>query len=323
MPICQSSASFGVTFAPQIDSTLSMTNQNDDQPVLCIGSALWDIIASASAPMVDGADIAGLIRRRMGGVALNVAVALVRSGQKATLLTAIGTDPEGDSLITALEHEGVDCSHVTRCDDPTDSYLAVEHPNGDIFAAIADCASLEKAGDTILAPLLNGQLACDNQPWLGSIVVDGNIPISVMENLARQKSVSQADLSFVPASPGKARRMRSALKAAQATLFVNLAEAEILCESKFANSNIAASALLALGAGRAIVTDGPNSATICTRQTSVTLTPPLVKSHSTTGAGDVFLAAIITAEQNPDNSALDALQSAIDAAATHISRKPV
>ncbi|MCF6304506.1 MAG: PfkB family carbohydrate kinase [Rhodobacteraceae bacterium] len=294
-----------------------------DRPILCIGSALWDIIASASAGMVDGADIAGIIRRRMGGVALNVAVALVRSGQPAALLTAIGNDPEGDALIKALEAEGVDCAFVTRCDDPTDSYLAVEHPDGNIFAAIADCASLEKAGESILAPLNDGRLASAQNPWQGSIVVDGNIPVSVMEKLAASDAVVGADLSFVPASPGKARRMRSALKAAQATLFVNLGEAEILCDSKFSDSNIAASALLALGAGRAIVTDGPNSATICTRQTSISLTPPPVKSHSTTGAGDVFLAAVLTAEQDPKNSIHDALQAAIDAAAMHISRKPV
>ena len=294
-----------------------------EKPVLCVGSALWDIIASASADMIDGADIAGIVRRRMGGVALNVAVALVRSGQPAALLTAIGKDAEGDALIKALQAEGVDCSYVTRCDDPTDSYLAVEHPNGDIFAAIADCASLEKAGDSILTPLMDGRLADAKTPWQGAIVVDGNIPVSVMETLAHSDAVAGADLSFVPASPGKARRMRAALKASKATLFVNLGEAEILCDSTFANSNIAASALLALGAGRAIVTDGPNSATICTRQTSVSLTPPPVKSHSTTGAGDVFLAAVLTAEQDPKNSILDALQAAIDAAAAHISRKPV
>ena len=302
---------------------MDIIENKSDLPVLCVGSALWDIIASASATMVDGTDIAGLIRRRMGGVALNVAVALVQSGQKAALLTAIGKDAEGDALINALEAEGVDCSYVTRCDDPPDSYLAVEHPNGDIFAAIADCASLEKAGESILAPLFDGRLATGDTPWLGSIVVDGNIPVAVMETLAKSPALKGADMSFVPASPGKARRMRSALKASQATLFVNLGEAEILCESKFADSNIAASALLALGAGRAIVTDGPNSATICTRQTSVTLTPPKVDSHSTTGAGDVFLAAVITAEQNPEYSILDALQSAIDASAAHISRKPV
>ena len=292
-------------------------------PVLCIGSALWDIIASASAPMVDGTDIAGLIRRRMGGVALNVAVALARSGQKSALLTAIGNDAEGDALIEALEADGVDCTYVTRCDDPTDSYLAVEHPNGDIFAAIADCASLEKASDSILKPLFDGSLASDFAPWVGSIVVDGNIPVSVMEILAGAPAVSKADLSFVPASPGKARRMRAALQASEATLFANLGEAEILCESTFADSNIAASALLALGAGRAIVTDGPNSATICTRQNSVSKIPPTVKSHSTTGAGDVFLAAVITAEQDPNRSTKETLQLAIDAAAQHISRKPV
>ncbi|MBL4805762.1 MAG: bifunctional hydroxymethylpyrimidine kinase/phosphomethylpyrimidine kinase [Rhodobacteraceae bacterium] len=292
-------------------------------PIICIGSALWDVIASASVEMQPGNDIPGLIRRRMGGVALNVAVALARSGEKTLLLTAIGCDAEGDSLIKSLMAEGIDCSYITRCDDPTDTYLAVEQPNGNIFAAIADCASLEKAGENILTPLIDGRLASDATPWVGAIVVDGNIPVPVMETLAHMPSIKDANLSFVPASPGKARRMRAALKAAHATLFVNLAEAEIMCDSQFADSNIAASALLALGAARAIVTDGPNSATICTRETSVTLVPPKVNAHSTTGAGDVFLAAVIAAEQTPETTLHSALQAAIDAAAAHISRKPV
>jgi len=57
-------------------------------PVLCIGSALWDTIASASCDMQPGHDVAGIIRRRPGGVALNIALALVEHGQPAALLTS-------------------------------------------------------------------------------------------------------------------------------------------------------------------------------------------------------------------------------------------
>ncbi len=289
-------------------------------PVLCIGSALWDIIASASAPMQQGGDIAGQIRRQLGGVALNVAVAMVRQGQPAALLTAIGNGPEGDALIEALELEGVDCRFIYRSNDPTDSYLAIENPNGDVFGAIADCASLELAGDRIFAPLLDGRLGTPSAPWPYRVVVDGNLPADLMQSLSARVEFSECQLNIVPASPGKANRLRAALEGGEVTLYVNLGEAEILCEATLPDAEIAAHALRKLGAARAIVTDGPRMACFSDNDTVVTLTPPPTPAHSTTGAGDVFMAAHIAAgghTTTPESR----LQAAIDAAARHITRK--
>lgn len=289
-------------------------------PVLCIGSALWDIIASASAPMEHGGDIAGEIRRQLGGVALNVAVALVRQGQPAALLSAIGNGPEGDALIEALESEGVDCRFIYRSDDPTDSYLAIENPNGDVFGAIADCASLERAGDKIFTPLLDGRLGWASDPWPGRVVVDGNLPSALMESLATRIEFSDCQLSIVPASPGKAGRLRTALSGGNITLYVNLGEAEILAEARLEDSKAAAIALLALGAERAIVTNGAQTACFSDGATTVALTPPETDAHSTTGAGDVFMAAHIAAG-GKGATPTSRLQAAIDASARHITRK--
>lgn len=297
------------------------------KPVLCIGSALWDIIASATAPMQDGTDIGGSINQQLGGVALNVAVALVQQGQPAALLTAIGNDPEGDSLIAELATIGVDCSYITRSDDPTDAYLAIEHPNGDVFGAIADCASLEKAGRGIFRPLHDGRLGKAGAPWDGAIVVDGNLPETVMESMIGDPAFSKAHMSYVPASPGKAHRLRNALRHSDATLYVNLGEAEILCKREFSDSRQAALGLLELGATRVTVTDGPRMAAFANDRFCITATPETVKAISTTGAGDVFMAAHIAAEQRgghwghmPESEALEILQAANDAATRHITR---
>jgi len=289
-------------------------------PVICIGSALWDIIASASAPMVQGADIAGQIRRQLGGVALNVALALARQGQQAILLSAIGNGPEGDALIEALEGEGVDCRFIYRSHDPTDSYLAIENPNGDVFGAIADCASLERAGDQIFTPLLDGRLGTASAPWPYRVVVDGNLPTALMQTLSTRAEFSDCQLNIVPASPGKANRLRAALAGGEVTLYVNLGEAEILCETTLPDAEIAAHALRKLGAARAIVTDGPRMACASDDETTVTLTPPPTPAHSTTGAGDVFMAAHIAAGGEAATPHTR-LQAAIDAAARHITRK--
>lgn len=290
-------------------------------PVLCVGSALWDIIASSSRALKPGDDVAGLIRRRPGGVALNIALALVKQGQPAALLTTIGNDAEGNALIAEVEAAGVDCQYVTRTDDPTDSYLAIETTSGVVFAAIADCASLERAGDSILAPVRNGTLADKNTPWTGSVIIDGNLPVSVLESIADHHDFDAAHLSFVPASPGKAERMRAALKSQGGTLFVNKTEAEILCEREMPDAIIAAETLHQLGASRAIVTDGPLCAALCDKDGVISATPPAVDARTTTGAGDVFLANFIATEIAGQHSPREIMEHAGEAAAKHIMKE--
>ena len=287
-------------------------------PVLCIGSALWDIIASASCEMQPGNDVAGIIRRRPGGVALNIALALVERGQPAALLTTIGNDAQGDELVAKLEAAGVDCQYVTRIDDPTDNYLAIEATSGVVFGAIADCASLEKAGDLILAPVRDGRLGSAANPWRGSVVIDGNLPVSTLDSIAENHDFDTAHLSFVPASPGKADRMRAALKAQSATLLVNKGEAEILCKHALSSSSEASLALCKLGAHRAIVTDGPNESALCDENGVIAVTPPQVEAKTTTGAGDVFLATFVGAEIASTLGLREIMETAVKAAADHV-----
>lgn len=287
-------------------------------PVLCVGSALWDIIASASCEMEPGNDVPGIIRRRPGGVALNIALALVEHGQPAALLTTIGNDAQGDELIAKLEAAGVDCQYVTRIDDPTDNYLAIETTSGVVFGAIADCASLEKAGDLVLAPVRDGRLGSASSPWTGSVVIDGNLPVSTLESITENNDFNKAHLSFVPASPGKADRMRAALKAQAGTLFVNKGEAEILCKATLKDSSEASEKLCQLGAHRAVVTDGPNESAVCDENGVISVIPPKVEAKTTTGAGDVFLATFVGAEIGSTMGLREIMETAVKAAADHV-----
>ena len=167
-------------------------------PYLVAGSALWDIIATSSRDMKPGYDVPGRIARRMGGVALNVALAIGRLGRPVGLLTAVGRDAEGDALLAEAATHGVDCNHVTRSGDPTDAYLAVENPDGEVFAAIADCASLERAGEVIFAPL-------DGAGYAGTLIVDGNLPQGLLDRLPGSPALAKATCAYVPASPRQGR----------------------------------------------------------------------------------------------------------------------
>lgn len=292
-----------------------MTQQPD---ILCIGSVLWDVIGRAPNPMRVGSDVPGRITRLPGGVAMNIAMTLRRFGMVPALLTNLGRDTEGDDLIAAAQAMGLVCDHIYRSDDlPTDVYMAIEGANG-LIAAIADAHSLEAAGDKILRPLANGALGTVAAPWAGPVALDGNLTVDLLRDIATSPLFRNADLRVAPASPGKAERLLALLGHPSATLYVNLEEAGLLCQTTFASSADAAAGLIARGARRVLVTDGGNSASEATGSDIITQTPPAVMVTRVTCANDTFMAAHIASEAQ--GMARDAaLDRACQAAATYVS----
>jgi len=283
--------------------------------VICIGSVLWDVIGRAPSKMRVGSDVPGRITRIPGGVAMNVAMMLRGFDLTPALLTAIGTDPEGDALIVEAEERGLICDYVYRSEDlPTDSYMAIEASNG-VIAAIADAHSLEAAGEKILQPVKDGALPADLP-----IVLDGNLTSDLLASIANDPFFSGADLRVAPASPGKATRLRCFVGHATACLYVNLEEANLIAQTDYDRSGDAAKALVDMGAHRVVVTDGSRSATVCTRDGHVTQAPPAVAVARLTGAGDTFIAAHVAAELAGKDSET-ALESALFAASTFVSGK--
>ncbi|WP_171099398.1 MULTISPECIES: PfkB family carbohydrate kinase [unclassified Ruegeria] len=291
---------------------------NTHSDILCIGSVLWDVIGRSASAMRQGSDVPGRITRLPGGVAMNIAMTLVRFGMTPTLLTAIGRDPEGDELINACTRLGMVTDHIYRSPDlATDRYMAVEGANG-LIAAIADAHSLEAAGAKILHPLAHGPLGSETAPYTGPIALDGNLTVDLLEEIAQSPNFARADLRVAPASPGKAERLLPFLKHARATLYVNLEEAGLLCQREFTDSESAAKGLLDRGALRVLVTDGGNSATVGSADSILTQTPPSVLVTRVTGAGDTFMAAHIASESTGASND-EALSRALRAAATYVS----
>ena len=282
--------------------------------IICIGSFLWDIIGRANNHMRVGSDVPGRITRLPGGVALNIAMTLKQFGMYPTALSAIGQDAEGEELLGEIRRMGIHCDHVYRSDDlPTDVYMAIEGANG-LIAAVADAHSLEAAGDKILRPLRDGDLTISNRP----IALDGNLTVELLQSIADDPLFADADIRVAPASPGKAQRLLTFMGHSSATIYVNLEEAGLLCNTEFEDSATAAQALLDRGAHRALVTDGGNSVSDGQSGSVITQTPPAVLVTRVTGAGDTFMAAHIASEV----SGLDrdaALTRALRAAATYVS----
>lgn len=286
--------------------------------ILCIGSVLWDIIGRSSSHMKLGADVPGRITRLPGGVAMNIAMTLRRFGLTPAILTAIGTDAEGQELLAACQRMGIVADHAYVSQDlPTDRYMAIEGGSG-LVAALADAHSLEAAGEKILRPLTDGALGTDDAPYPGLIALDGNLTEALLADIAKSPAFARADLRIAPASPGKAERLLPLLRHPGATLYVNLEEAGLLCHHRFETSAEAATELRRRGAHRVLVTDGGRPAAEANADGLLSAQPPEVLVTRVTGAGDTFMAAHIAAEAG--GSTRDAaLQDALQAAADYVS----
>ena len=288
--------------------------------ILCIGSVLWDVIGRSTRALQAGSDVPGRITRLPGGVAMNIAMTLRRFDLHPSLLSVVGQDPEGIELIKAAEVLDLDTQYLYRSQDlPTDQYMAIEGSNG-MIAAIADAHSLEAAGDKILLPLADGRIGTAEKPFVGLIALDGNLTATLLAQIATSPLFGTSDLRIAPASPDKAERLLPLLGHKGATLYVNVEEAGLLCQTEFENSQTAAQSLVTRGANRALVTDGPETAALADAQGCVTATPPAVLASRVTGAGDTFMAAHIAAELRGQHG-VAALQSASNAAAAYVSGK--
>ncbi|MCC5975969.1 MAG: kinase [Rubellimicrobium sp.] len=289
--------------------------------ILCIGSALWDVIGQSPSALGPGADGPGRIHRQPGGVALNLALALRRFGLRPAVLTALGRDRDGDELLAEAERAGLVMDHVhRRADLTTDRYMAIE-AEGRLIAAIADAHSLEAAGAAILGPLTDGRLGTPEAPWSGLVALDGNLTTKLLSTIARSPLFARADLRIAPASPGKADRLAPCLGHPGATLYLNLYEARTLCRTDVADAPPAAAAPLARGVRRVLVTDGPRAAAEATPDGVLTQMPPQVRAVRATGAGDTFTAAHIAAEWQGATRP-EALVHALSAAAAFVSDAP-
>ena len=113
--------------------------------VLAIGAANMDIAGSGTDVLAAGDSTPGTVRCAAGGVARNVAENLARLGHGVYLLSAVGDDLHGRSLLESTGNAGVDVSGCWVLDgETTSTYLSLHGPDGDMVAAVNDMAILER-----------------------------------------------------------------------------------------------------------------------------------------------------------------------------------
>ena len=139
--------------------------------VAVIGGANIDIHGKSYQALRSKDSNPGSLHSSAGGVARNVAANLARLGVDCRLVSAVGSDHNGQMLLRLSQEAGVDVQYVQEITSaPTSTYLSVLDESGDMHVAIADMTVIDH---------LNAERLQSMQPMLQQsalIIIDCNLP---------------------------------------------------------------------------------------------------------------------------------------------------
>jgi len=267
--------------------------------IVVIGAAGVDLLGRQSQPGPRADSVPGVVQRSPGGVGRNIAESLARLGLPVKLISLVGSDVDGDWLLSTTARAGVDVSLVQRSTDlPSPTYLAVHDDRGQMTAAVSDMRLCESLGSEHLQPL------ADAIREAAALVIDANLPPAAMTWLGEQRG--PAPLFADAVSTAKAPRLRSLL-CGMHTLKLNLTEARALSGHLEDDWRSCAGHLLGQGVQRVVVSLGEEGIGYRDEQQSLHRAAPRCPVDSDTGAGDALTAGLIAAwvRELPLSSQLD------------------
>lgn len=268
-----------------------------DGPVLVIGSAGLDLVGRANAPLQLGTSNPGRMRMSRGGVARNVAENLSRFGTEVILITAVGSDQQGQRLLEETAETGVNVEHCLLVDqEPTSFYLAVLDDEGNLEVGIDDMRVIA----SIPPEHLRERRGLFKQA--AAVFVDANLP---ERTLRAAISLAYRSKTPVAADPTSAKLAEAFCPYLDRLWLItpNESEASALCLHPVPHADRdsaidAARYLVGQGVGIAIITMAEFGVGYATVDTSGHI--PAVKTEivDPTGAGDALTAAVIFALMN-------------------------
>jgi pseudouridine kinase len=258
--------------------------------VTIFGGATLDRIARSKYPPVMGASNPGTTRIVPGGVGFNVATVLARLGLPTRLVTAVGADDDGDTVLAAATAAGieVDKAIVSRS-APTASYTATLDQDGNLVIGIADMTVCDEIAPAAVAPATDASRR-------GFWIVDANLPPATLAFLTAEARDARVPIAAMTVSPAKTTRLIPLLDRLT-YLFTNRREAAALLDREPSQSSASVAALARELTGtrttRVIVTNGSEPLAVASRAEARSHAALKATVKAVNGAGDSFAAGTI------------------------------
>ena len=282
--------------------------------VVVIGSLNMDLVTRAPRLPRGGETLIGeSFATVSGGKGANQAVAAARLGAQVSMVGCVGSDAYGEELRGALLAEQIDCQAVSTVDDSSGVALIVVDDNSQnaiVIVAGANGALTPEVIDRFDAVLRTADV----------IICQLEVPdATVGHALKRGRDLGKTViLNPAPAS----RPLPADWYASIDYLIPNESEAAALSGlpvDSLASAETAATRLIAMGAGKVIITLGAQGSLFANGKGFEHFPAPNVKAVDTTAAGDTFVGGFAAALANGKNEA-DAIRFGQVAAALSVTR---
>lgn len=259
--------------------------------VIVLGAASIDIKGRALAPIQPHTANSGTVHLSLGGVARNIAENLARLGVSTTLVSVVGADILGQTILSHTADAGVDVSHViVSPDHHSGAYLALFELEGRMVMSLNDMTPL----DALTADYISQH--ADLFYGADMIIVDASLPQATLNALAQFSRDEGIPLCVDPTSVTLAPKLDGLLR--DIDLFIpNMDEAQVFCDCVVTDRDQAigvARILVKRGVGTAIVTLGAEGVAYATSDESGWIPAfPIEEVVDPTGVGAALIAGVV------------------------------
>lgn len=282
--------------------------------VVVVGSLNMDLVTRAQRLPHAGETLHGeSFATVSGGKGANQAVASARLGAQVSMIGCVGDDAYGEQLRAALLAEQIDCQALTSVEGSSGVALIVVDDNSQNAIVIVAGA--------------NGQLTPGMVAGFDAVLAAADVIICQLEVpmhtvgyvLKRGRELGKTViLNPAPATSPLPADWYSSID----YLIPNESEASALSGlpvDSLENAELAASRLIAAGAGKVIITLGPQGSLFANGQSVEHFPAPKVKAVDTTAAGDTFVGGFAAALAS-GKSEVEAIRFGQVAAALSVTR---
>jgi fructokinase len=270
-----------------------MTTNADTAPVVCMGEALIDFIATDVGVSIGQATT---FARAPGGAPANVAVGLARLGAPSAFVGKVGDDPFGRYLASVLADAGVDVSHlrfhpsartglafVALDSQHRPDFLFYRHPSADQLITPAEVLEVSRGARALHA----GSVTLSSEPAASAT----RAAMQAARDAGRLVSFDPNLRPDIWPSPDQMRQ--AVLAAFPLADVVKCSQEELTFLTGHADPNSGVAMIADLGPRIVVVTRGAAGAWGYASDQFVEVEGFAVQTVDTTGAGDGFMAGLL------------------------------
>ena len=265
-----------------------MPDNPDSRSICCIGGMTLDSTLRLLEPGILGTSNPVQSLKARGGVARNVAENLARLGVSCQLISVVGSDEAGRSILKSTAAQDVDTGLVQKSlREPTGTCTTVMQPDGELFVSFADMG---------ICGLMDRDFIQNRWLQIGNatlVFADTNLPAESLSYLITGCREHGLKLVLDAVSTSKARNLPLSLHGVD-MLFCNTSEARAMLGDDIAKDvEGMARALCQRGAASTIVTAGADGISFATNEGYVALPAAPARVVDVSGAGDALVAGTL------------------------------